>query len=236
MAVPPYADPLDRAPDPRDWWHRHRPLVMETGGVGPREGRANSRHEPGKHKPDPSFQGFRVLTVEGAIVAMHYVRLEELRAANLSLPWELFAGATVRIRNLGNPERSVVSPGPAPRGPLPPIADGLPYIVQRLEPLGGNVFRIRDAAVPGRMLHIQDGPLASGPIDPGWHSARWTFAPVLGAARRFQVRNLWKPDQCLNIEAGPLTCGPIEPGWLSAQWTVEAAPLGTTGTVIAPSL
>ena len=45
-----------RAPDAGAWWDRHRPLVLQTGALGPLE---NDQF---------SFSGFRVLTVEGGVI------------------------------------------------------------------------------------------------------------------------------------------------------------------------
>ena len=47
----PYADPLDRAADKRDWWSRHRPLLLQTGALGPMENN------------QVSFSGFRLISV-----------------------------------------------------------------------------------------------------------------------------------------------------------------------------
>src|SRR4029077_3745260 len=67
--VPPYADPLSSAPNPRAWWDEHRPLVLQTGALGPVESR------------QVSFSGFRVLTVtENVIEKIHFISTRKLEA------------------------------------------------------------------------------------------------------------------------------------------------------------
>lgn len=76
VQVPPYADPLAAAPDAPAWWDRHRPLVLQTGALGPLE---NDQF---------SFSGFRVLTVEGGVItAVSHVPMARLHDAGYRLPW-----------------------------------------------------------------------------------------------------------------------------------------------------
>ena len=83
LEVPPYSDPLNSSEDPRAWWDSHRPLVMQTASLGSMD--RNQREQ----LPSPSFQGFRVITVENdAITKMHYVTLRELRKNDYIMPWE----------------------------------------------------------------------------------------------------------------------------------------------------
>jgi hypothetical protein len=75
LDVPPYPRPLATATDIAAWWSQHRPLILQTGGVGPMEGQSNSRREPKKRMPDPSFQGYRLITVtDDKISAIHYIK------------------------------------------------------------------------------------------------------------------------------------------------------------------
>ena len=83
LEVPPYSDPLNAANDAHQWWDRHRPLVMQTASLGSMD--RSQREE----MPSPSFQGFRLITVENdAISKMRYVTLKELRKNNFVMPWE----------------------------------------------------------------------------------------------------------------------------------------------------
>ena len=75
LDVPPYPRPLATATDIPAWWSQHRPLILQTGAVGPMEGQSNNRREPKKRMPDPSFQGYRLITVtDDKISAIHYIK------------------------------------------------------------------------------------------------------------------------------------------------------------------
>lgn len=88
LDVPPYADPLNSTSDPRGWWDSHRPLVMQTASLGSMD--RNQREE----YPSPSFQGFRVITVENDIITkLRYVTLRELRKNAYTMPWERGSGS-----------------------------------------------------------------------------------------------------------------------------------------------
>jgi hypothetical protein len=77
LEVPPYATPLSSSPDPRAWWAEHRPLVLQTGALGPLD---NSQ---------VSFTGFRVLSVKNDVIdRIHFVSTERLEASQYRLPWE----------------------------------------------------------------------------------------------------------------------------------------------------
>ena len=86
----------------------------------------------------------------------------------------------------------------------------------------GAVTRFANRMRPADHLHIEGGPLALGPVEPGWLSAQWVVEPVEPVASTwFRFRSLWRPELCLHIESGVPEAGPIEPGWLSAQWRFE---------------
>jgi 3',5'-cyclic AMP phosphodiesterase CpdA len=83
LEIPPYKDPLNLAQDPRGWWESHRPLVMQTASLGSMD--RNQREE----LPSPSFQGFRVITIENDVITkMRYVTMRELRRNDFIMPWE----------------------------------------------------------------------------------------------------------------------------------------------------
>lgn len=74
---PPYADPLDRTADPRAWWDRHRPLLLQTGALGPME------------SSQVSFSGIRLLTVAaGVIQRVSFISVERLEAHDFRMPLE----------------------------------------------------------------------------------------------------------------------------------------------------
>lgn len=94
----PYADPLENAADPRDWWKRHRPLHAQTSSLGPIDNRqrfgtfyritnpdpacrpvieSDRGFVPGAFESlevlprpfvAPTFQGFRLAQVKGNVI------------------------------------------------------------------------------------------------------------------------------------------------------------------------
>lgn len=77
LQVPPYPTPLTSAPDPRAWWSEHRPLVLQTGALGPLE------------SSQVSFTGFRLLSVKNNVIdKIHFVSMETLDASQYRMPWE----------------------------------------------------------------------------------------------------------------------------------------------------
>ena len=77
LQVPPYADPLSHSPDPRAWWAAHRPLVLQTGALGPMENN------------QVSFSGFRLLSVKGDVIdKVHTISTDRLEANGYRLALE----------------------------------------------------------------------------------------------------------------------------------------------------
>lgn len=88
LKVPPYAETLDSSANKAVWWNKHRPLLLQTGAVGPME--SNQRPDKAKHpdrsetpnRPSPSFQGIRFISVENNLMAnIRYVRRSEFGVA-----------------------------------------------------------------------------------------------------------------------------------------------------------
>jgi hypothetical protein len=76
LQVPPYPNPLSAAPDPRAWWAEHRPLILQTGALGPL-------------KVLSEFAGFRLLSVKRDVIdKIHFVSIEKLEASHFRLAWE----------------------------------------------------------------------------------------------------------------------------------------------------
>lgn len=74
ITVPPYADPLDSTADPRQWWSRHRPLLLQTAALGPIE----NRHL--------TFSGFRLLSVrDNVIERIRLIPMERLEHSGFTL-------------------------------------------------------------------------------------------------------------------------------------------------------
>ena len=77
LQVPPYPDPLSHSPDPRAWWAAHRPLVLQTGALGPMEDN------------QVSFSGFRLLSVKGDVIdKVHSISINRLEANGYRLALE----------------------------------------------------------------------------------------------------------------------------------------------------
>ncbi len=76
VKVPPYQDPLNSASNSRAWWSAHRPLLVQTGALGPL-------------KVVSSLAGFRILSVRNNVIdKIHFISTARLEANNYRLPWE----------------------------------------------------------------------------------------------------------------------------------------------------
>jgi hypothetical protein len=104
----------------------------------------------------------------------------------------------------------------------PVAVAGAPSADWTIEPAGGGFVRLKNAA-SGGYLNVEKGPLAIGPVGPGWWSAQWTLEQAGGFVR---IKNRWT-GVYLNVEKGPLVAGAAEPGWWSAQWQVAAGQGGS---------
>ncbi len=84
LVVPPYEEPLISTGNPRGWWDQHRPLIIQTASLGSMD--RDQREE----FPSPSFQGFRVISVENDVITnVHYVTLTALRRRDTPIPTTL---------------------------------------------------------------------------------------------------------------------------------------------------
>jgi len=124
LQVPPYPTPLSQAVDPRAWWATHRPLVLQTGPLGPQD---NSQ---------VSFSGFRLLSVAGDVIEkVHTISIGRLEAHAYRLALE-DAVRPDPPRPYRHIERGRRDHAPEARGA--PAAINLPT-------LGGNSVVYRDA-------------------------------------------------------------------------------------------
>ena len=99
-------------------------------------------------------------------------------------------------------------PGPAP-APAPIPTTGF--------------VRFQNRWRANQYLHVQDGSIQSGDVQPGWWSAMWTIEQVPGSSF-VRIKNRWRTDQYLHVQNGPLESGAAESGWWSAMWTIEEVP------------
>jgi len=76
--IPPYAHELNSSKTPAQWWVDHRPLVVQTAGLGPLENA--QRLAPGATETlSPTFQGFRLICVKNNVIdKIRYVKLADL--------------------------------------------------------------------------------------------------------------------------------------------------------------
>ncbi len=102
LDVPPYATPLNSTPlsDVGNWWEHHRPLLLQTASIGPTDFNQRKNREINPTPPNPTFQGFRLISVNNnKISRIRYATLNELRANNYRMPWENLVVTPVRPIN-----------------------------------------------------------------------------------------------------------------------------------------
>jgi hypothetical protein len=85
-----------------------------------------------------------------------------------------------------------------------------------------DLVRITNHWKPNESLNIEHSVLRSGPVQPGWFSARWYIEEGPDGFVRF--RNYWKPTKHIHNQRGRAESGVIQPGWWSAMWTIEDVP------------
>jgi hypothetical protein len=81
LAIPPYADPLDKALDKSQWWSRHRPLLIQTSCLGPIDYHQRLEPKNGVAQKRPiSLQGVRIVSIFGnEIAGMKSVGIGDIR-------------------------------------------------------------------------------------------------------------------------------------------------------------
>jgi hypothetical protein len=90
LEVPPRRSTLENAPNPRSWWLRHRPFVVQTAATGPLEFR--QIQDGAVKRPEPTFRGVRIGIVDGpAVVEFKSVTLAEARRLSYTLALTPFA-------------------------------------------------------------------------------------------------------------------------------------------------
>jgi hypothetical protein len=98
LVVPPYANPLNDSGNPAAWWESHRPLILQTGALGP-----ISRLR--------EYAGFRVIEVaDNVIKRISRVPIERLEQSGWTLDWET-ARAPIPVTRAPEPPWLTVSEG-----------------------------------------------------------------------------------------------------------------------------
>lgn len=134
-----------------------------------------------------------------------YSRQQGLYISSVAL-WEQLVGATpAKVYTTGY-ERLNTGAGDQTRAFVDVMIDDLQYV------------RIRNYWKPSEYINIETGTPTSGPIQPGWYSARWRLEQPF--ANTFWIRNFWMDTKYLNINNGlqSTTIGVDFPG---GRWTLE---------------
>lgn len=94
LEVPPYADPLETTSNPSTWWHKHRPLLLQTASTGPMD--RIQRVEEVHTKLDPSFRGVRLIRITNNVISkVKYVTLKSLNTGLEIGDWGSAASGSV---------------------------------------------------------------------------------------------------------------------------------------------
>lgn len=111
LHVPPYEDPLNVSENPGAWWEKHRPVLLQTAALGPRN-------------KIPFLNGFRLFRVGGGLIRRsHFVSIARLEAHDFRLPFE----EAIAPDRPGPPQAqwlSVSEGGTLPGASITPVATG----------------------------------------------------------------------------------------------------------------
>jgi hypothetical protein len=160
---------------------------------------------PGNGPLQPHPTAGLIMKLSPDLSTLFYSRREGMQVSGVAISETLPTVTPANIYTAGTEVHDPAHNSP-PRAFFDLLANDLQYV------------RIRNYWKPDEYLNIESGVPTSGPIQPGWYSARWTLeqpAPFL-----FWIHNFWKPDEYLNIQNG-LQSTSLSPGWLSARWVME---------------
>jgi hypothetical protein len=168
---------------------------------------------PGNGPVDPHPTAGLIMKFSPDLSTLLYSRQEGMQVNGVAIAEAVPAVTAAKIYTVGTEVLDPAHDGP-PKAFFDVLADDMQYV------------RIRNYWKPDEYVNIESGAPGSGPIQPGWYSARWTLeqqAPIFGETGNplvFWIHNFWKPDEYLNIENG-LQSTTIGPEWLSARWVME---------------
>lgn len=150
VGIPPYPDPLNDSPDPAAWWSTHRPLVLQTGALGPL-------------KVPRVFGGFRVVEVRDNVIRrIDRVPIDRLADHGYALDWDAARAPFPPLLPPAAPWLSVSQGATAPGGTVTAVG-ALGEVDLFLADPGGGVYTV--TGKPGRW-----GPwrsVAEGASTPG---------------------------------------------------------------------
>ncbi|MCX2681866.1 hypothetical protein OOZ15_18065 [Galbibacter sp. EGI 63066] len=66
LEIPPYATPLNEAPDKGGWWREHKPLLIQGAPLGPKDVTNRTRNSSTPHQP--SFEGCKLIIVRKNLI------------------------------------------------------------------------------------------------------------------------------------------------------------------------
>ena len=125
LVVPPYADPLSDTGDPAAWWESHRPLVLQTGALGPISGLRE-------------YAGFRVVEIaDNVIKRISRVPIERLERSGWSLDWESARAPVDVIRAPEAPWLGVSEGATSPGGRISAVTLDNTIALFLVDPNGG---------------------------------------------------------------------------------------------------
>lgn len=125
LVVPPYADPLNGTGDPAAWWESHRPLVLQTGALGPISGLRE-------------YAGFRVVEVaDNVIKRISRVPIERLEQSGWTLDWETARAPIATTRAPEAPWLGVSEGATSPGGRVSAVTVDDRIALSLVDPDGG---------------------------------------------------------------------------------------------------
>ena len=158
LHVPPYADPLNASTNPRAWWDVHRPVLLQTSALGPKNA-------------IPFLNGFRLFDVRGGVIAAsHFVSIARLEAHG----YRLSLDEAIAPDRPGPPQvswRSVSDGGTLSGASITPVATGDDITIV-VAGTGGEVYACRGDYTNGWGLWqtvsqgstIPGGPVCAVPV------------------------------------------------------------------------
>lgn len=90
--------------------------------------------------------------------------------------------------------------------------------VWHIEPVKGTAFfRLRNDAMPGHYIHLENGPVSCGSIPAGYWTAHWSFESIPSSGY-VRIRNRFRSDQYLHLETGVLESGAVPANYWTSHW------------------